>query len=67
MRYDGIRIKNLSRVDGKGVETGYYWKGQKVCVFPVMGISIVPDPDKLADVLSLDGMAGTMKMVLVDN
>jgi hypothetical protein len=67
MKYDGIRIKNLSRMDGKGVEVGYYYNGQKVCVFPVSGISLDVDPELLADVLNLDGMTGSMKMVLVDN
>jgi hypothetical protein len=63
LKYDCIKIKNLSKVDGVGVEVGYYWKRIKVAIFPVMNISLDMAPALLS--LDLDGINGSMKMVLL--
>lgn len=62
LKYDSIRIRNLSKVDGVGLEVGYYWKGVKMAIFPVMNISLDMAPALLS--LDLNGIGGSMRMVL---
>ena len=65
IRYDSIQIRNFNKVNGVGVEVGYYWKGVKMVVFPVGNIAINfytgPNASKH---IGLDGINGSMKMVL---
>lgn len=63
LKYDCIKIRNLSKVDGVGLEVGYYWKGVKMAIFPVMNISLDMAPALLS--LDLNGINGSMKMVLL--
>ncbi len=67
LRYDSIQIRNQNKVSGVGVEVGYYWKGYKACTFPVENIAInfftAPNASKN---LSLDGIAGVIKMVAIE-
>lgn len=64
LKYDEIRISNFSKVDGVGVWVNYYWKGWKVCKFPVNNISL--DMAPAVNSLNLNGIAGSMKIVIVD-
>ncbi len=64
LRYNSIRIKNLSKVDGDGAEVGYYWNGIKVCVFPVAGVAL--DFKGLDHSLDLNGIEGFIKMVVIN-
>ncbi len=64
LKFDSIRISNLSKMDGKGVQVGYYWKGHKMCIFTVMDVTLdTTVPDRSID---LTGVSGSMKMVVTD-
>jgi hypothetical protein len=65
LQYDEIRISNFAKIDGVGVNVNYYWKGWKVCLFPVNNISL--DMSPAINSLNLNGIAGSMKMVIVDD
>ena len=65
LQYDEIRIVNFSKVDGVGVFVHYYWKGWKVCTFPVNNISLDMAPS--INSLNLNGIAGSMKIVIRDD
>ena len=66
LRYDSIRVENLSKMDGFGLQVGYYWLGVKMCVFPVQDIKLTPAPHALnGGNLCLEGITGSMKMVLM--
>lgn len=64
LKFDGIKIKNASAMDGSGVEVGYYWKGVKMCTFPVKKMAL--DIQGLQNSLDLTGIKGAMRMVIID-
>jgi hypothetical protein len=65
LQYDEIRISNFAKIDGVGVNVNYYWKGWKCCIFPVNNISL--DTAPAINSLNLNGIAGSMKMVIIDD
>ena len=40
IKYDSIRIKNLSQYDGRGVQVGYCYQGVKMVIFNIMDVGI---------------------------
>ena len=62
LKFDSIKIRNAGTIN---VEVGYYWRGVKMCIFPVPNVQIdyltLPSAAKH---IGLKGIAGAMKMVL---
>jgi hypothetical protein len=64
LKYDSIRIENMSKIDGKGLNVNYYWLGVKMAIFPVADITLEMAPGLLADTLNLEGIIGNMEICI---
>ncbi len=65
MKFDSINVFNSSKHDGQGLDVCYYWRGDRVCKFVVKEISLQMAGDVSTNHLTLDGISGCMKMVLI--
>ena len=59
-------MQNYDKPDGLACEAGYYYNDVKVCVFPIDGVGIANATGGKGSSITLNGINGTIKMVIAD-
>ncbi len=63
LSFNNVKIDNAKK--GDGLIVTYIWNGVPVCIFPVPNMSVdYAGPSKVGRFLSLEGIEGSLKMVI---